>query len=162
MEKSAVLDESGRYRYRLSRRWEEGDELVFVLLNPSTADATEDDPTLRRCVGFARRMGFGGLVVVNLFALRATDPRSLATAADPVGPDNDAHILGACEAADRVLLGWGNHGLLHGRGEKVWRRLGACHHLGLTARDQPRHPLYLRRDTPLVGPQTWPGGEKQP
>lgn len=84
---SAVISECGSYRYRLERVWEaEKDRVAFIMLNPSTADASKDDPTIRRCIGFAKAWGFGGLIVGNLFALRSTDPKALYGHKDPVGP----------------------------------------------------------------------------
>lgn len=147
MEAGAIVH--GPYRYRLWRRWADGARVVFVLLNPSTADAVVDDPTLGRCVGFARSWGMGGLDVVNLFAYRARNPAELRRVEDPVGPDNDRALELACEGADRVVLGWGNGGLLYGRGGDVWRRLGARECLGWTRRGQPRHPLYVPSSMPL-------------
>lgn len=89
---TAGISECGTYRYWLCREWSPGlDSLVWLMLNPSTADATQDDPTIRRCMGFARRWGYGGITVVNLYAYRATNPRDLLTAADPVGPENDRY-----------------------------------------------------------------------
>lgn len=152
----AVLDESGTYRYRLWRRWGTGAPLLFILLNPSTADAADDDPTLRRCVGFARRWGFDGVEIVNVFGLRATDPSRLRTAADPVGPENDRHIRRAARAAGLVMAGWGNGGTFGGRAGALARLLDGrrpLHCLGRTASGQPKHPLYVRADAPVL---TWP------
>src|SRR5262245_19133112 len=92
--KEALISPCGLYRYWLTRTWDNSLRRVcWVMLNPSTADAEQDDPTIRRCVGFARSWGAGGIIVVNLFAFRASDPKALLRAADPVGPDNDGHIL---------------------------------------------------------------------
>lgn len=135
----------GRYRYLLWRRWAEADSLLFVMLNPSTADAERDDPTIRRCIGFARAWGFGGVEVVNLFAWRATLPRQLAAAKDPVGRHNDAAILEAVARSRAVIAAWGVHGALRGRDAQVARLLAAtrlrC--LGVTRDGAPRHPLYV-------------------
>src|SRR5688500_11357729 len=103
----AVFDRSGRYRYRLWRRWGDGGAVAFVMLNPSTADAERDDPTIRRCGGFARAWGFGSMVVVNLFALRSSDPQRLRRARDPVGRENDRHIIDVTGTSDAVVLAWG-------------------------------------------------------
>jgi hypothetical protein len=92
MTATAVLSDCGTYRYRLGRRWAEGPVDVWIMLNPSTADATVDDRTIRRCMEFSRRWGAGALVVGNLFALRATDPAELVRHPDPIGPDNDEHL----------------------------------------------------------------------
>lgn len=147
----ATISECGLYRYRLTREWGAGATAVFIMLNPSTADASQDDPTIRRCVGFAKREGCGRLEVVNLFAFRATAPKDMRAAADPIGPENDAHILAAVTAADGPrIAAWGAHG--GQRGKEVGRRLRGmglkC--LGLTAALAPRHPLYVRGDAPLV------------
>jgi len=104
LDAGALLDEDGLYRWRLWRLWDASrPRLLWVLLNPSTADARDDDPTLRRCVGYAVRWGYGAVDLVNLFALRSTDPRALRSAADPIGYANDAHIAVAVQAADLVL-----------------------------------------------------------
>lgn len=148
----AVFDPARTYRYRLRRAWAAppAPVLIFLLLNPSTADATQDDPTLRRCVGFARRWGFGALEVVNLFAYRSPDPNALHRVPDPIGADNDRHILDALRAADLAVAAWGAGGSYLGRGEVVAaraERLTPLWHLGLTAGGQPRHPLYLPATT---------------
>src|SRR5438128_11131670 len=108
----ATFSRDRRYRYRLWRRWDRSRAVVaFVMLSPSTADAMHDDPTIRRCVGFARAWGCGGVDVVNLFALRATDPRALRKAADPIGPANERHLRRAVRAAGLVVLAWGAHAM---------------------------------------------------
>lgn len=157
----ARFDTSGRYRYRLWRRWSTCyPPAVFVMLNPSTADASNLDPTCRRCVGFAREWGYGGIEVVNLFALRSTDPSALYGAADPVGPENDAAIVEAALLGP-VVAAWGVHGALNRRGREVAallrRELGKpllC--LGVTVRGEPRHPLYLKASSPRQ-PFSYPG-----
>ena len=149
-----------RYRYLLTRGPDDARaHVVFVMLNPSVADQVRDDPTIRRVIGFARRLGFARLSVVNLFAMRTTDPRRLYRARDPVGPDNDAAIRAAVADATLVIAAWGNHGALHDRAAQVLPLLPAPHHLGLTARGQPRHPLYLPASaapTPLASARTSP------
>lgn len=151
----ANFDRSGAYRYTLIRTWDAaGPRIAFCLLNPSTANARRDDPTIRRCLGFARAWGYGSLEVVNCFALRATDPRELARAADPIGPANDAAIRRAARRAAMTVAGWGAHGALLGRGQRVRGLLGragtpvVC--LGTTAAGHPRHPLYLPADAHLT------------
>lgn len=147
----AAFDPTGRYRYRLRRSWSAGPRVVFVMLNPNTADAVRDDPTIRRCIGFARRWGFASVDVVNLFAYRTVDPRELARVADPVGPDNDLHITRAVRRADLVVCAWGATRLARERGARVAalvaQREVRC--LGRTKAGAPRHPLYLRADTAL-------------
>lgn len=154
VERGAELSPCLRYRYRLWRRWGEGAPLVFCMLNPSTADALEDDPTIRRCIGFARRDGYAGIEVVNLFALRATDPAALAAADDPVGPMNNGILLGVARRAGLVVAAWGAHRAARERQHvalAAFEAVGArvlC--LGATRGGEPRHPLYVRGDQPLV------------
>lgn len=156
--REAVFDRSGMYRYQLRRRWRDGaGATVFVLLNPSTADDVSDDPTVRRCMGYARGWGSRELRVVNIFAYRATDPADMKRARDPVGPENDAAICDACRRSDRIVLGWGAHGAHLDRGSAVLTLLRRfrLHCLGTTRAGAPRHPLYLRGDAPL---RAFPGG----
>jgi hypothetical protein len=146
---TAVFSHCGTWRYMLRREvFQSGPSLtvVFVCLNPSTADEANDDPTVRRCVGFARRWGYRRLVISNLFALRSTDPAALYEHEDPIGPENDHWIEHAARSADLVIAAWGNHGTLRGRGRAVSELLYARHNvrlLGVTGRGEPRHPLYL-------------------
>jgi hypothetical protein len=140
-----------RYRYSLERVWGDGKtRALFIGLNPSTADATHDDPTVRRCVGFARRFGYSGLLLGNLFAARCTVPLELRGFPDPVGPENDQFLGSLLARSDLVIAAWGNHGLYLGRGDAVFKRLTTARCFGLTKRGQPRHPLYVRADTALV------------
>jgi hypothetical protein len=149
----AAFSRDRRYRYRLWRRWDRSrPAIAFCMLNPSTADARRDDPTIRRCIGFAREWGYGGIEVVNIFALRATDPRELRSARDPVGPRNDAFMLRAA-AQSPVVIAWGVHGALRDRGATALRLFGPRARLlalGRTRSGAPRHPLYLRRDAEAV------------
>lgn len=148
MRGDAVFDPSGTYRYRLRRRWSRGPAIAFVMLNPNRADAVVDDPTIRRCVGFARRWGYGAIEVTNLFAYRARHPRELRMVDDPIGPENDRHIAAAAARADLVVCAWGAAGALEGRDRAVRRLLRGvptmC--LGRTREGFPRHPLYVPRD----------------
>lgn len=136
------------WRYRLERRWDSGPTVAFILLNPSTADETAVDPTIRRCIGYAQRWGFGALVVGNIFAFRSTDPKGLYRAPDPIGPDNDRWIDRIAAGTDRLICGWGLHGAHQDRGRIVARRLRPWRPMALsiTADGQPGHPLYLRAD----------------
>lgn len=147
---SAVFSRCGLYRFVLTRQWGQGARVSFVMLNPSTADHLRNDPTIARCENRARDMGATGFRIVNLFAFRATDPRGLRAAPDPVGPGNDADIRRAARWADHVICAWGTHGALHDRGREVRQMLRGqgvrLLHLGLTKGGAPRHPLYLSRD----------------
>ena len=156
MERSAIIDETGQYRYQLVREWEPADpRVLWIMLNPSTADGTEDDPTIRRCVGFAKAWGFGSIEVVNLFAFRATEPDDLMAllryGGDAIGPENDDHILEAAEACGIIIGAWGAHksagawDLADGRAASVCRLLSRrdINCLRITASGHPSHPLYL-------------------
>jgi len=150
-------DDGHSWRYRLTREWDEGLPVVnFVGLNPSTADAMVDDPTVRRCVGFARQWGFGKLVMTNIFAWRATDPNDMRRQADPVGEDNDEHLRKAAREAQLVVACWGEGGQHLARGQAASGLLGIdvrC--LGTNLSGQPKHPLYLALDT-QVRSFEWP------
>ena len=155
----ATFSQCGRYRTRLWRTFmgfRSPRPAVFVMLNPSTTDETANDPTVERCERRARAMGFTGLEVVNLFALRSTDPQELYRAADPIGKGNDASILEACRSAGIVICAWGAHGKHLGRGEFVRAQLLragiALHALAINRDGTPKHPLYVGY---AVQPQPW-------
>lgn len=149
VDSGAEFSECGIYRYRLWRRWAEGAPCVFIMLNPSTADAERNDPTVERCQRRAVRMGFPAVEVVNLFALRSTDPAALSVADDPIGPGNDAAILAAARGAGMIVAAWGATRVKHfeRRGEMVAEALRfrgfPLYALGITKSGAPRHPLYL-------------------
>ena len=144
----AVYSDCERYRYALTRIWDEaGSRVLFVMLNPSTATEIRNDPTVERCERRARALGFGAFRVCNIFAWRATDPREMRAADDPVGPENDAAILEGADWADRIICAWGTHGAHLDRGPAVERLLRGTgrplYHLGLTRAGHPKHPLYI-------------------
>lgn len=149
----ATISADGLYRFDLWRIWDRAKRpALFVMLNPSKADGVTDDPTIRRCIRFADSWGFGGLVVVNLFAMRSTDPSVLVACGSRTaaggGPANDVKILERADLAGAVVLAWGVGGSLYGRGQEVASMLRryspVC--LGVTTGGQPRHPLYVRAD----------------
>lgn len=157
-DRGAIFDRRRVYRYALWRTWSRSEApLLCVLLNPSTADGDHDDPTITRCIGVARRNAYGGIIVANLFAFRATSPRALFRASSPVGPRNDAQLRGLLDRGHDILLAWGNHGAWRGRDGDVLRLLkgGRVFCLGRTQRGQPRHPLYLPRTAPLIAWQAY-------
>jgi len=143
------------YRYVLTRTWGEAPPVVWVMLNPSTADCFTDDPTIRRVRNFTHRLApeAGGLAVVNLYGLRATDPNELWRHPDPVGPSGDYYLGSRTIGAELVIAAWGTHGARNGRGAQVTAALTdagvklMC--LGTTVDGHPRHPLYLHGDTEL-------------
>jgi hypothetical protein len=143
---SALFSPCGRYRYLLGRRWGAGRTVLWIMLNPSTADDQRDDPTIRRCIGFSRAWGFGAMRAVNLYALRATDPADLRAHPEPVGPDTDRHIARAAAGANIIVAAWGAFPLAKARAAPVLDLIARpvrC--LGLTASGAPRHPLYVPR-----------------
>lgn len=154
----AKISDCGRYRYWLSREWGPGPMLTFVMLNPSTADDQIDDPTIRRCIGFAKREGADGCDVVNLYGLRSTDPYALTVDADPIGPGNaeavGAALIAAAVSGFPVVCGWGAYQAI---GVAQVAKLVECARdcgvrlvcLGRTVKRAPRHPLYVRADTPF-------------
>lgn len=157
VEKSAVISDCGAYRYSLTRKWGDGALLPFIMLNPSTADAEQDDPTIRRCMGFARREGAGGIVVANLFAFRSPSPAALFAADDPAGPQNWLTLcrlaVQATEKGVPIICAWGAHGheLPQATGAQLMFEAAevALRCLGRTKNGSPRHPLYVRADQPL-------------
>lgn len=149
---SAVISACGLYRYLLQREWLGGyGRALFVMLNPSTADATQDDPTIRRCIGFAKAWGCAGLEVVNLYAYRATKPADMLAAGDPIGPANDSHIRAAAHRAKVIVAAWGANAA-RDRSVAVRSLLSdhTMHALGLTKDGHPRHPLFVRGDAQLI------------
>lgn len=137
-----------KYRLELRREWApEKGTVNFVMLNPSIATEFKDDPTIRRCIGFARAWGFGAIVVTNLFSFRSTNPHLLKKQEDPVGPGNDEHILEVARKSQKVILAWGAHGVLKCQDLQVIQLLQndeieiEC--LGYTAEGCPQHPLYV-------------------
>lgn len=144
------------YRYSLTRQWGDGRTVNFVMLNPSTADEYANDPTVERCQRRAVEWGFDGLIVTNLFAMRATDPRTLWVVDDPVGPRNDEALIASALDAKLIICAWGNHGSRAGRSRFVavmLRNLGKpLHILRLARSGEPWHPLYLPYS---VKPREW-------
>jgi hypothetical protein len=141
------------YRYVLTRVWDKSlPKCVFIGLNPSVADESFDDRTVRRCIGFARREKCGTLVMLNAFAFRTTDSKMLLSCASPVGLNNDFYISQCCKKADLVIVGWGTLGKRFDRQEKILKLLKAielvC--LGVNSDGTPKHPLYLANNTQLV------------
>lgn len=154
MKVSAKLSADRRFRYDLWRpTGNSGHEFaLFIGLNPSTADETQDDPTVRRCVGYARAWGYAGLCLVNLFAFRATEPEVLKAQPDPVGPENDGYLLRHARRAGVVVAAWGVHGAHRGRDRHVRSLIPCLHYLKLTKDGHPAHPLYLKGS---LTPQPW-------
>lgn len=152
---SAIFSDDRRYRYILWREWM-GNELflgnryvMFICLNPSTADEMKDDPTVRRCKTFAQIWGFNSLCIGNLFAFRATDPKLLRVCDNPVGTLNDYWLKHYAEKADLIIAAWGARGSYLARDKTVSSLLGQMKCLGTTKNGHPRHPLYVHGGAPL-------------
>jgi hypothetical protein len=157
----AVYSDCEIWRYTLTRIWApHGPRALFIMLNPSTATEVQNDPTVERCERRARALGFGAFRVTNIFAYRATDPRVMRAAADPVGPGNDAAILDSLPWADAVICAWGTHGAHLDRGPRVEAMLRASGRpllaLGVTQAGHPQHPLYIGYDRQ---PVAWPAAQ---
>ena len=153
----AVFSDCLNYRYVLTRVWDpDGDRVLFIMLNPSTADEIRNDPTVERCERRARALGFGAFRVCNIFAYRATDPKVMRAQDDPIGDDNDRTILESCDWAQKVICAWGTHGAHLDRGtavEALVRKAGVAPlHLGLSKHGHPKHPLYISYATQ---PEPW-------
>lgn len=153
MRRDATISPCGLYRYTLTRIWNPDEvSMCFIMLNPSTADAERDDPTIRKCIALARsqRWSRGGIVVVNLFAYRATEPADMLAAADPIGPDNDEHIRRVMGGCHPCVAAWGTKGGHKGRDRAVLEMFKVsgtplwC--LEKTKDGHPKHPLYHRKD----------------
>ena len=151
---SAVISACGKYRYTLDRQWGPANDaqcdkgmLLWVMLNPSTADAEKDDNTIRRCINYSKAWGYSGLMVGNLYAFRATNPIDMFDAKDPVGPDNDRWIDVMAKHSERIIAAWGGAGSSHRRDAVLdrLRRFGVVYSLGTTVDGSPRHPLYLKK-----------------
>lgn len=147
MEKTAIISDCGLYRYQLTRRWGTGPAVVWIMLNPSYADASVDDRTITKCIGFTTRAGYAALTVVNLFAFRNRWPDEMKAATDPVGPENDAHIAAVAKAGAMTICAWGNNGGYLGRDATIlaWLRANDVSPFALTVtgQGQPGHPVLL-------------------
>lgn len=152
MKLNAIFDNTGNYRYLLSRVWDTSlPSLLYVMLNPSTADETTEDQTSRQCIHFAKEFKFGSFEVVNLYSLISTNPKVLKTTQlDPIGPETDRYILDAAQKADQIILAWGCNHFFGGRNEKVNEMLKShgydLYCLKKSKYGHPRHPSRLKHD----------------
>lgn len=148
MNKKAKFSECRTYRYALWRVWDESKPYaMFIGLNPSTADETDDDPTIRRCVGFAKNLGYGGLSMANLFAYRATEPSVMMSAKDPIGPENDEWLYRLSSNAGIIIAAWGNNGIFLDRSKNVLEFIKNVQCLKINNSGEPSHPLYIPANT---------------
>jgi len=142
MKTHAIISQDNKYRYQLSRIWdEEKPKVLFIMLNPSTADADRDDPTIRRVMNFAKSWGYGGVFVGNLYAFRSTDPKALRKVENPVGEDNIQHIQSLIGLTERVIYAWGNN-----QREPDWlcHLVDSPYCIDISKKGIPKHPLYLK------------------
>ena len=152
IEKGAEISDCGKYRYKLWRIWDKTKPFVtFLMLNPSTADANVDDPTIRRCIGFAKSWGYDGLLVCNLFAYRSTNPKELLLIDDPFGKKNDIYIQECIDRSEKVICAWGNSSILKKFDRNTKEHFSSIksrmkiHYLELSKDNVPKHPLYLKK-----------------
>jgi len=155
MLKNALISECGKYRYWLHRSWDDKKKTcMFIMLNPSTADDKQDDPTIRRCINYAKKFGYGSLYVTNLFSYRATKQSDLKKAEDPVGKENDNILLAIAKKADKIIAAWGSTGKLMNRSGIIKNLLNSNGHvifcLNITKNKEPSHPLYLKKNLELI------------
>jgi hypothetical protein len=158
MIRSAIISTCDLYRYRLERQFGIGPTLMFVMVNPSTADAEKDDQTIKKCVGFAQRAGYGRIVVGNKFAFRATDVTKLREQRDPIGPENDERLRAMMSEALCVVAGWGQLAklpeALRSRWKDIVRLADAAghelHSIGINADKHPKHPQMTGYDVPIT------------
>ncbi|MCT7584670.1 DUF1643 domain-containing protein [Aliarcobacter butzleri] len=147
MKKDAILSEDRKYRYVLSRIWDESKPMVVIVgLNPSTADEKDDDSTIKKCINFAKNWGYGGLYMLNLFAFRATLPSDMFNASYPIGEENDKYIRKYSKFSDKVICAWGNDGSFKNRSQEVLSILENKFYIKLNKSGEPAHPLYLSKD----------------
>ncbi|MDG1816882.1 MAG: DUF1643 domain-containing protein [Glaciecola sp.] len=153
MNKDAIVSDNQLYRYQLSRVWDSSLPMVmFICLNPSTADGSDDDPTILKCIKYARGWGYGGLLMGNLFAYRATEPSDMKKAKDPIGPLNNHHLKLMSQQVDKIVCGWGNHGVYLDRDEEVKSMFDNLYALRINKTGSPAHPLYLKKSLiPISG-----------
>lgn len=152
MKKSAIISDDKKYRYSLSRIWDETkSKVLFIMLNPSTADDLDDDNTIRRCIAFAKDWGFGGILVSNLFAYRSTKPNILLKCVDPIGNDNAIYINELSLECEITICAWGNGKIVNKLLKKFdyykpLINIKNLHYLELCNDGTPKHPLYLKKE----------------
>jgi len=139
-----------KWRYDLWRIWDPSlQRVAFIGLNPSTADETANDPTVTRCINYAKTWGYGGMHMLNIFGYRATDPKDMKSVEDPVGIGNTGVVTAIARECELIICAWGTHGGYRGRGKSMYHMLRSMkdiHCLGTTKDGHPKHPLYLKKD----------------
>ena len=147
MKSSAEFSPCRKYRFTLLRTWDETKPYaMFIGLNPSTADEIENDPTVTRCINYAKSWGYGGLCMTNIFSYRATNPEDMIAEKEPIGDGNDDWILKSAKEAGVVVAAWGDNGSHLGRSKQVRKLVPNLHCLNLNTSGEPTHPLYQKAD----------------
>ena len=151
MIKDAIISSDDKYRYMLSRIWDKSKSKVMIIgLNPSMADASQDDPTIRKCIKYAKSWGYGGVYMLNLFAFRTPKPKVMFVADEPIGIENDKYLMDYSLKCDKVVCAWGNDGNYKNRSSEAKSKLSNLHYLMLNNSGEPAHPLYLKPElTPV-------------
>lgn len=152
LKRQTIFSKDRKYRYTLWREWDmfNNDFVVFIGLNPSTADETKNDPTIRRCIGFAKRWGYGALCMLNLFAFRMVNPNEMKKYEYPVGDENNKWIIEITQKAKLVIVAWGINGNHLNRDIEVLKLLDNIYCLGVTKKGFPFHPLYVKSNKKLI------------
>lgn len=152
MIKATLFSPFREYRYTLYREWSPGDKVVqFICLNPSTADEVKNDPTVTRCINYAKSWGYTGMCMTNIFAFRATDPGVMKAQPEPVGEENDHYLSLIARQSEIVVAAWGTHGAYRNRGQQVKQLIQDLHCLRITKDGHPSHPLYLPKNLVPIG-----------
>jgi hypothetical protein len=145
--KNAILSSDRKYRYVLSRIWDDSKQAVMMVgLNPSTADENEDDPTVARCINFAKSWGYGGIYMLNLFAVRTPKPKKIYKADEPIGSENDKYLKEYSQKCDKIICAWGNDGSYKNRSNEIKSNFSHLYYLKINKSGEPAHPLYLKSD----------------
>lgn len=145
----AIFSEDRKYRYALWRSWNGLPRVMFIGLNPSTANENEDDPTIRRVIRFARDWGYGGVFMMNLFGIVSSNPKYLLTCPDPIG-DNDKYLELYSQSSKEIVFAWGNFKEAEQRAKEIVAKFKFATCLGRNANGTPKHPLYISADTKQV------------
>ena len=151
MTKDAIISKDKKYRYVLLRKWDDSKKMVMIIgLNPSIADDVNDDPTLTRCISFAKLWGYGGIYMLNLFAFRTANPKLMQNTKEPIGLENDKYLIEYSFKCDKVVCAWGNGGTYKNRSNEIKSKLSNLYYIALNKSGEPSHPLYIKSDlTPI-------------
>ena len=155
MKMNAIFDETGVYRYNLIREWDSSlPRVLYIMLNPSTANHEKEDQTSRQCLYFSKKFGFGSLEVVNLFSIISTDPTKIKHILDPIGKENDTYILEAAKRANKIIVAWGGEHFINKRNQEIASMLISrgykLYCLDVTKSGHPRHPSRMNHNIEVL------------